>query len=439
MRPRSRALLALPLLSAATLFGCLEARSGAQHGQTDTISSDTLGTDTTVQDLCLGRSCDDGDPCTVDSCDPSSGACVYAAIDEAKKPGPAAEPPECAFDDDCDDGDACTEDRCLMVGDECFGYSWAYCENTPIVGCGGCIAETCDDGDPCTEDACGPDGQCTHTAILGCGVGCSGVNAMLPTELEWNSWPGDSVTVAGVAGPYTWASPVCYDGGGGDCAVCAYPVGLADDVYATPNVEIVPPLTFEGPVWQCADGCYTSCAPMGAGGAYWVWGTAQSSWRGTYADSEADRAIARPPTDGLMVNGWCLQTNAQGLPGDYQGEVWLEDYDQAVPYEATIELTSSGGLQMRIRPSECLAVGCPGWIHEVLGEQTVQLTPGDGTVAFDMEMITVCDAITTSVHVELASYHNTLSGSFADGWGGGAEAPPEWACSRGKLSLTRGF
>lgn len=67
---------------------------------------------------------------------------------------------------DCDDGDMCTADAC----DATSG-----CSNTGIDGC--CNADLeCDDGDACTDDTCsGAGGVCTSTAIADCGVdgGCS--------------------------------------------------------------------------------------------------------------------------------------------------------------------------------------------------------------------------------------------------------------------------
>jgi hypothetical protein len=78
--------------------------------------------------------CEDGDPCTIDSCDPdvfipgSDVGCIHVA-DE----GP------------CTDGDACTVlDAC--VEGSCVGN-----------------AKSCDDGNGCTVDACEVGGICVHT------------------------------------------------------------------------------------------------------------------------------------------------------------------------------------------------------------------------------------------------------------------------------------
>ncbi len=104
--------------------------------------------DCTLLDACQGGECvggdapdcDDGNPCTLDGCDPAVG-CVSA---------PAAAPT-------CDDGDACTtEDRC--VGGACVGGD----------------ALTCDDGESCTEDSCDPTEGCAFDPVDG---PCSDGNA----------------------------------------------------------------------------------------------------------------------------------------------------------------------------------------------------------------------------------------------------------------------
>ena len=74
--------------------------------------------------------CDDGDACTIDSCDPTTGDCV----NEPK---------------DCDDGDPCTIDSCDPATGNCL--------NEP---------KDCDDSNPCTLDFCNPQtGQCEHNLV----------------------------------------------------------------------------------------------------------------------------------------------------------------------------------------------------------------------------------------------------------------------------------
>ena len=82
------------------------------------------------QGACVGNviNCDDGNPCTNDSCDPVNG-CTFTPNNNA-----------------CDDGDACTS------GDSCVQ--------------GACVSGSyndCDDGNPCTTDYCDPQIGCVNT------------------------------------------------------------------------------------------------------------------------------------------------------------------------------------------------------------------------------------------------------------------------------------
>jgi hypothetical protein len=88
-------------------------------------------------------SCDDGNDCTVELCDPSD---------------PSAEPSGCVYESvdlvgtECDDGDDCTyPDACDFDGSCTPGFLFE-----------------CSDGDPCTTDACDGAGGCTYEPIPGC-------------------------------------------------------------------------------------------------------------------------------------------------------------------------------------------------------------------------------------------------------------------------------
>ena len=92
------------------------------------------GSACTTGDVCQGGTCggttvgcNDGNPCTDDGCNPASG-CTHT-------PNTAA----------CNDGSACT------TGDVCQAGT---CVGTAL-GCG--------DGNPCTDDGCNPASGCTHT------------------------------------------------------------------------------------------------------------------------------------------------------------------------------------------------------------------------------------------------------------------------------------
>ena len=107
------------------------------------------------------KDCDDGIPCTIDSCDPETGACLNTPLD-------------------CDDGNACTIDTCV---DGRCEHEPLDCEGEDpcvIFGCDpefGCFQEPldCADADLCTTDSCDPDtGTCKHDSIeCGDGPPCS--------------------------------------------------------------------------------------------------------------------------------------------------------------------------------------------------------------------------------------------------------------------------
>lgn len=91
--------------------------------------------------------CEDGDPATADSCDATIG-CRHEIL-----PGRAV----CATDEDCP-GDACNPSGCLG---------------------GACVSlppPSCDDGNPCTEDACDGANGCEHRALAD-GSSCEDGNA----------------------------------------------------------------------------------------------------------------------------------------------------------------------------------------------------------------------------------------------------------------------
>ena len=136
-----------------------------------------------VDDDCDGATdndtCDDGNPCTADTCLGADG-CSHEPLDS----GECLDGDVCTVADhceagvcvgtlvDCGDDNPCTEDSCDGAGG---------CINAPIVGvcddgddctlgdlcnaegqCAGGVTLDCDDQNPCTDDACGPQG-CVHT------------------------------------------------------------------------------------------------------------------------------------------------------------------------------------------------------------------------------------------------------------------------------------
>ncbi|MBX7116092.1 MAG: hypothetical protein K1X64_17310 [Myxococcaceae bacterium] len=88
-----------------------------------------------VQSHCGGNqvvACDDGNTCTIDTCTPTTGACVATG-----QPGLA-----------CNDNSACT------TSDQCGGVGGVTCGGTAVV---------CNDGNQCTDDSCDPMSGCAFT------------------------------------------------------------------------------------------------------------------------------------------------------------------------------------------------------------------------------------------------------------------------------------
>lgn len=126
-----------------------------------------------------------GNPCLVNACVSSSGACVASP-----SPGTACTLADKCFAGvcdstgacakgtavSCDDGDACTVDACDATtgcshaakscpppSDAC---TVATCDKTS--GACGFVAKSCDDGNPCTTDSCSASTGCVHAPISGC-------------------------------------------------------------------------------------------------------------------------------------------------------------------------------------------------------------------------------------------------------------------------------
>jgi hypothetical protein len=130
--------------------------------------------DVCVDGDCVGgapRDCDDGNPCTTDTCDASLG-CDHAQntldCDDgvACTGGDACEDGVCVSGASvCDDDNPCTLDECAPSGECLFVPQVGPCDDgkgcttgdTCIAGvCTGGTDNPCDDGDICTTDACIP-------------------------------------------------------------------------------------------------------------------------------------------------------------------------------------------------------------------------------------------------------------------------------------------
>lgn len=190
---------------------------------TDSCNSATGGCDHAAIAGCCTRAgqCGDGDYCTFDRC--QAGRCVHDWL-----PLPGCQP-ACQSDQECEDGNPCTTNSCGPSG-RCqtvpiFGCctSAAQCsdgnactQDTCLPGLGFCLNTnvSCNDDDPCTADSCDPAAGCLHAPIAGC---CAS-----PADCQ----DGDACTIDGcVGGRCTHApAPSCCEGGGPD--------GSCDDGYA---------------------------------------------------------------------------------------------------------------------------------------------------------------------------------------------------------------
>ncbi len=103
---------------------------------------------------------------------------------------PAADAPEvgCRDNSECDDGDPCTTNTC----DRATGR----CTSQLVTGC--CTnAAQCDDGDGCTTDACGSDRRCAHAAVMGCcatAAQCDDMNRCTRDECVSNRCQSSAIT-----------------------------------------------------------------------------------------------------------------------------------------------------------------------------------------------------------------------------------------------------
>jgi hypothetical protein len=122
----------------------------------------TLDTCNTTNGVCsfvdnVTSTCGDGNACTVDACNPANGQCTHT--DNVTST--------------CGDGNACTVDACNPANGQC-----THTDN---------VTSTCGDGNACTVDACNPaNGQCTHTdnvtSTCGDGNACNGIETCNPAN-----------------------------------------------------------------------------------------------------------------------------------------------------------------------------------------------------------------------------------------------------------------
>jgi len=167
------------------------------------------GSACTMGDTCVGGECvsgpppdcDDGNPCTDDSCNALSG-CVHLAnqgvCDDGNEctQGDHCESGNCAYTQllDCSDDDPCTDNSCDPAAGCITTLNQAPCDDQDVCTSGdhchlgACISSgslACDDGNPCTDDSCQPGAGCQFEPN---GESCDDGNACTLDDQCANGW-----------------------------------------------------------------------------------------------------------------------------------------------------------------------------------------------------------------------------------------------------------
>jgi hypothetical protein len=145
----------------------------------------------TLNDSCLAgkcaggapANCNDGNPCTDDSCDGVEGCSSLPNDGECDDNNPCTDGDHCSEGAcipvslvDCDDNNPCTQDLCNMNGGCVHNIVAGACsDSNPCTLNDQCIngacapgpSPDCNDDNPCTDDSCGEDGACLHLANSG--------------------------------------------------------------------------------------------------------------------------------------------------------------------------------------------------------------------------------------------------------------------------------
>ena len=147
------------------------------------------GSKCTVGDTCKAgtcgagnkKVCDDGNVCTADTCDAQTGDCKFANLETACDDGSKCTKADTCAGGlcigkavDCNDGNPCTDDTCTKDkgcqnvantapcddGDKCSDFD--KCADKACAGTPKVPAKDCDDGNPCTDDTCAKAVGCQH-------------------------------------------------------------------------------------------------------------------------------------------------------------------------------------------------------------------------------------------------------------------------------------
>lgn len=230
------------------------------------------------------RVCDDGDDCTLDRCEPGTG-CVFARVDEGG---------QCTAHSECDDDNACTDDVCAD-----FPGCGRFCEHRPN-NCTPC--ETASDcGAPCQVSTCA-EGACVYEpADRFCDYQC-----FAPITVDVDE--GGGMAFRGIAAPLATDCDGCR---------CERELVLAGkERHLTLRIDRV-----DGPPWGTCEvdrcGAMTTCTPLRVGRGYMVRGP----WM--QADRVVDGVFLGPFTMGVDYS--CLAVHSELMLGAWRMTLELED------------------------------------------------------------------------------------------------------------------
>jgi hypothetical protein len=264
--------------------------------------------------------CEDGSPCTLDDCDPSTFTCTSTPIAGC-----------CVTDSDCDDGDACTDAVC-DAGTCVIDYNTAPCDDgddcTDGDACdlGRCLGEldpdccrsdaACDDLDGCTADTCAPANRAA-LALDGFGAHAATAPGAVPgsevfTVECWLRWNGGGAAMSTGTGGLDAALPLVTRGsdeGDGSLRDLNWFLGI-DSATRTLAADLE---SFE----SGANRPVLGTTPVSTG----AWHHAAATWDGScwrlYLDGELDAESCGATTarfDGMQPVGLGAALSSTGVP-----------------------------------------------------------------------------------------------------------------------------
>ena len=175
--------------------GTCDPQTGCQYNKLNNVPCDAdknacTDNDQCKQGVCVpgpGKICDDGNPCTTDSCDPASGC--TKTVDDGKLCD--ADGDACTAADHCvgavcsagkavvcDNTNTCSKSTCNSLSGKCVGKAVqdgvpcddsTVCTQGDVCKAGDCLGKiiSCDDNNPCTGNSCDPVTGCSAVNLEG--------------------------------------------------------------------------------------------------------------------------------------------------------------------------------------------------------------------------------------------------------------------------------